>query len=183
MEKPAHILSFSMSYPQYRDYYLYRVSTGRHRPVWMTPELFLAAGILIAVVSLFCRTVFSIGFLLLFSTVTEVISILCVGAYFAVRLGWLFLIRRKARRQYRLDRLEKQKTQIRLYEDFFTFHYPASALDCFYKEIRSMDRTQRMTVLRLQNGAQVPIPNEQWTPQIAAFFMEKTQTKTTGPKF
>lgn len=183
MEKPAHILSFSMSYPQYRDYYLYRISTSSRRPVWMTPELFLAAGILTAAISFICRTVFSAGFLPLLSTVTEVVSILCVGAYFAVRLGWLFHIRRKARRQYRLDRLGKQKTQIRLYEDFFTVHYPAASLDCFYKEIRSIDRTQRLTVLRLQNGAQVPVPNEQWTPQIAAFFLEKMQTKTTGQKF
>ena len=49
MEKPVHILSFSMSYPQYRDYYLYQISIAKNRPVWLVPELFLGAGVLGAV--------------------------------------------------------------------------------------------------------------------------------------
>lgn len=32
MEKPVHTLSFSMSYPQYRDYYLYQISIAKNRP-------------------------------------------------------------------------------------------------------------------------------------------------------
>ena len=36
-----------------------------------------------------------------------------------------------------------------------------------------MDRTRYLTVLLLQNGAQAPIPIDQWSPQITAFFMQK----------
>ena len=38
-------------------------------------------------------------------------SLICVAAYFIVRLGWLFRIWRKARRQYRLKRLGKTKNR------------------------------------------------------------------------
>lgn len=49
----------------------------------------------------------------------------------------------QARRQYRLKRLGKQKSQIRLYQDFVTVHYPSAAFDSFYEEISSIDRSQR----------------------------------------
>ena len=108
------------------------------------------------------------------------VSLICVAAYSIVRLEWLFRIRRKARRQYRLKRLGKQKSQILLYQDFVTVHYPSAAFDSFYEEISSIDRTQRLTVLRFQNGARAPIPSGEWTPQIAAFFMEKMKNNGLG---
>ena len=166
MEKPVHTLSFSMSYPQYRDYYLYQISIAKNRSVWLVPELF--------------RRMAPVGFLPGFPLATEMVSLICVAAYFIVQLGWLFRIRRKARRQYRLKRLGKQKSQIRLYQDFVTVHYPSAAFDSFYEEISSIDRTQRLTVLRFQNGARAPIPSGEWTPQIAAFFMEKMENNGLG---
>lgn len=63
MEKPVHTLSFSMSYPQYRDYYLYQISIAKNRPVWLVPELFLGAGVLGAVASLLFRRMAPVGFL------------------------------------------------------------------------------------------------------------------------
>ena len=180
MEKPVHTLSFSMSYPQYRDYYLYQSSIAKNRPVWLVPELFLGADVLGAVASLLFRRMAPVGFLPGFPLATEMVSLICVAAYFIVRLGWLFRIRRKARRQYRLKRLGKQKSQIRLYQDFVTVHYPSAAFDSFYEEISSIDRTQRLTVLRFQNGARAPIPSGEWTPQIAAFFMEKMKNNGLG---
>ncbi len=173
MKQPAHAMSFSIGYSQYRDYYLYRLNRIGHRPAWLVPELFLAAGVLAAVLSLAFRAGKLTGYLSFFPLIAQTLSFLCVGAYFVVRLGWLFHIRNKARRQYRLQRLGGQKSQIRLYEDFFTVHYPSAAFDCLYEEIRSMDRTRYLTVLLLQNGAQAPIPIDQWSPQITAFFMQK----------
>ena len=138
MEKPVHTLSFSMSYPQYRDYYLYQISIAKNRPVWLVPELFLGAGVLGAVASLLFRRMAPVGFLPGFPLATEMVSLICVAAYSIVRLGWLFRIRRKSRRQYRLKRLGKQKSQIRLYQDFVTVHYPSAAFDSFYEEISSI---------------------------------------------
>ena len=152
MKQPAHVMSFSIGYSQYRDYYLYRLNRIGHRPVWLVPELFLAAGVLAAgsIFGVPRRQVDGVSFF--FPVDCTNAFLLCVGAYFVVRLGWLFHIRNKARRQYRLQRLGGQKSQIRLYEDFFTVHYPSAAFDCLYEEIRSMDRTRYLTVLLLQTA-------------------------------
>ena len=77
MEKPVHTLSFSMSYPQYRDYYLYQISIAKNRPVWLVPELFLGAGVLGAVASLLFRRMAPVGFLPGFPLATEMVSLIC----------------------------------------------------------------------------------------------------------
>lgn len=170
-----------MSYPQYLGL-LFISDQYRQKPAGMvgSRSFFWEPGVLGAVASLLFRRMAPVGFLPGFPLATEMVSLICVAAYFIVRLGWLFRIRRKARRQYRLKRLGKQKSQIRLYQDFVTVHYPSAAFDSFYEEISSIDRTQRLTVLRFQNGARAPIPSGEWTPQIAAFFMEKMKNNGLG---
>ncbi len=174
-----HTLSFSMSYPQYRDYYLYQISIAKNRPVWLVPELFGSRRAGGRGVPAFSQdgsgwffTGFSIGYRNGFLD-------MC-GCLLYRAAGMVVRIRRKARRQYRLKRLGKQKSQIRLYQDFVTVHYPSAAFDSFYEEISFIDRSQRLTVLRFQNGARAPIPSGEWTPQIAAFFMEKMKNNGLG---
>ncbi|MDD3193945.1 MAG: hypothetical protein PHE47_08925 [Oscillospiraceae bacterium] len=174
MEKPAHVLSFLMSYPQYRDYYFYQV--GGKRPAWRTPELFLAAGVLAAAISLLCRGGLSGGMPAL-SWAMGCAAIVCVGAYFAVRIGCFVFARRRVMRRYRVKWLGKKEMEIRFYEDFFTAHFPTVAFDGFYKEISGVDRTRRLEILLLQNGAKVPIPNEAWTPQLAAFLADRMENR------
>lgn len=81
----------------------------RQKPAGMVGSgAFLGAGVLGAVASLLFRRMAPVGFLPGFPLATEMVSLICVAAYFIVQLGWLFRIRRKARRQYRLKRLENK---------------------------------------------------------------------------
>lgn len=117
MEKPVHTLSFSMSYPQYRDYYLYQISIAKNRPVWLVPELFLGAGVLGP-----WRPCFFAGWLRLVFTGFSIgyrngFLDMC-GCLLYRAAGMVVPNPRKARRQYRLKRLENKNRKFRLYQDF-----------------------------------------------------------------
>ena len=168
LEKPVHTLSFLFSYPQYRDYYLY-CSSQRH-PVWLAPEWFLGAGVLCAILSLLCRGGGAGG---LVGNIAAVAAMVWVGLYFVVRLGWLMRVSHKTRRRWRQAMLGTRQTQIRLYDGYFTVHYPTFSFDGQYEEIQRVDHTHRLVIFHLANGAMMPVPHEQYAEQMSSFLRQR----------
>ncbi len=176
MEKPAHILSFLMGYPQYRDYYLYH--TKAKSPVW--PFFLLAAGGIIAAICLFLCLTNSAGFSPQFFLETKALSALCAGSAAAGFVGKMLQLRRQSKKWYRQKQLGKRKTEIRFYEKFFTVHYPSVAFDGYYTEICQIDRIRRLTVLRLKNGMEIPVSNEIYSQQLETFLTGRLPDLAAG---
>ena len=165
MEKPAYILSFLMGYPQHRDYYLYHTKTRG----WVWPVFLLALAGAFETVCLFCRY----KGLAEFSPPACLLAVSCAVVAVAAWTGNKLRIWRRSRRWYRQKQFGKRKSQIRFYEDFFTVHYPARAFDGLYREVYKIDRTRRLVILVLKNGATIPIPGEVYSQELAAFLAGK----------
>lgn len=157
MQQPTHVLTFTVTYPQFRDYYFYTIRDQKKGR--LSPKLFLLAAVAIGGISSLVQQSLPEkkiqGFLGAFSLLTA----LAVLGSFLYRFCLYCRVRKKARRLYRLDRIGKDVCQLALYEGYFTIHYPTFAFDGLYSEIESMDRTEKMTIFCLQCGAMVPIPN------------------------
>lgn len=176
MEKPAYILSFLMGCPQHREYYLYH--TKAKSPVW--PFFLLAAGGVIAGICFFLWLANPAGFSPQFFLETKALSALCAGSGAAGLIGKKLQIWRQSKKWYRQNQLGKRKTELRFYETFFTVHYPAAAFDGCYEDICGVDHTRRLTVLRLKNGKEIPVPNEIYAQQLETFLAGRLPDSAGG---
>ena len=168
MQRPAFTLTFKVSYPQYRDYYIYMKNAGRSPRV--TPLLLtvLALSIQVMALAMYSGTRDAV----LAQSMTAA-AILCWLAALALRLGWYIRVRGRARRRYKLERLGKKESQVRFYEDYFTAHYPAFGFDGRYCEVARVDRTERLIILRMRSGTIAVVPSAQWKEPMSRFLSEK----------
>ncbi len=168
MQRPAFTLSFKVSYPQYRDYYIYMKNAGKSPRV--TPILLTVLALLLGVAAL---AVYGMTKNTRLSLSVTSAAVLLWVASLVLRLGWYIRVRRRARRRYKAERLGKVESEVRFYEDYFSAHYPAFSFDGRYDEIARVDRTERLVVLRMRSGTIAVVPSSQWKEQMSRFLSQK----------